>query len=140
MSRTFKRVGFERIFRLKGVCVHLLRVCAEHTRLHFKWVILHTHTEIKHSQLFITNKAYKNNWARNKKRHNYTVNSTLLRYNIKYYEKQHKKQHEGFTMTPKPPFSLSGNPSLMSARLVMLPPCVPLRALLYCSMLLLISC
>lgn len=43
-------------------------------------------------------------------------------------------------MTPKPPFSLSGRPSLMSARLVMLPPCVPFRALLYCSMLLLISC
>lgn len=44
------------------------------------------------------------------------------------------------TMAGNPPFSLSLKPSLMSARLVMLPPWVPFKVLLYCSMLLDTSC
>ena len=48
--------------------------------------------------------------------------------------------HQGFTlngssMAGNRPFSLSLKPSLMSARLVILPPCVPFKVLLYCSML-----
>lgn len=46
----------------------------------------------------------------------------------------------GLTMARNPPFSRSLKPSLMSARLVILPPWVPFRVLLYCSMLFDTSC